>query len=140
MLTRMHSRLFVAGATLFVLTGIAHAVGQFAPSELGLGERALVAMMRATPAGSSSMTYWNILMDWGAMYGLMSLCFGLALFAVKRAGAEARVLRAFALVAAIAAAGQAAISLAYRTPPPVFLMAPAAVLFAIVAAGRDVRD
>jgi len=133
MTTRTLSRFYSAGSMLFVLTGIAHTIGQFAPSKPGLGERALISMMRNTGAGGSSMTYWNILMDWGAMYGLMSFCFGLALFAVKRAGAEARVLRAIARVAVLAAAGQATISLLYRTPPPAIFMVPAAMCFAVVA-------
>lgn len=135
-MSRTRSRLYAIGATLFLLTGIAHTIGQFAPSELGIAERTLVAMMRATGAGGSSMSYWNILMDWGAMYGLMTFCFGLALFAVRLAGADARSLRAFAQVAALAAAGQAIVSLIYRTPPPVFFMVPAAVMFAIVGATK----
>lgn len=136
-LSRLHARLFATGATLFVLTGIAHTIGQFAPSEPGFAERAVISMMRATHAGDSGMSYWNILMDWGAMYGLMSFALGVALFAARRAGAAAPVLRALAAVAAFAAAGQAAISLLYRTPPPAFFMIPAAVVLAVVALGRS---
>jgi len=135
-MSRTRSRIYNAGATLFLLTGIAHMIGQFGPSDPGIAERTLEAMMRATGAGGSSMSYWNILMGWGAMYGLTTFCFGLALFGVKLAGADANSLRAFAQVAALAAAGQAIISLIYRTPPPVFFMLPAAVLFAIVGARK----
>lgn len=139
MLSRTQSRLYVAGASLFLLTGIAHTIGQFGPSDPGLAERTLETMMRATGAAGSSMSYWNILMVWGALYGLMTFCFGLALFAVKLAGSDAKSLRALAQVAALAAAGQAIVALAFHTPPPVFFMLPAAVVFAVVGAHRAGR-
>lgn len=131
-LSLTHTRLYTAGTLLFLLTGLAHTIGQFAPSRPGFAERAVQSMMRGASAGDSGMTYWNIMMDWGAMYGLMSLLFGVSLLVVRRAGADARVLRALSRVAMIAAAGQAIISLFYRTPPPVFFMAPAAAVFAMV--------
>ena len=137
-LSRTHARLYLTGATLFILTGLAHTIGQFAPSRPGFAERAVQSMMRGATAGGSGMTYWNIMMDWGAMYGLMSLLFGISLVVVRRSGADGRVMRALARVAMFAAAGQAVISLFYRTPPPVFFMAPAAALFAIVGfRGRE---
>ncbi len=139
-LSRLHARLYTAGATLFVLTGIAHTIGQFAPSRPGFAERAVISMMRSTHAGDSGMSYWNILMDWGAMYGLMSFALGVALFAARRAGGGAAVLRALAAVAAFAAAGQAAVSLLYRTPPPAFFMIPAAVVLGLVGFGRPSRS
>ncbi len=121
-------------AVLFVLTGIAHTVGQFAPSPPDPATVAVVNLMGTTRLTGAAFTWWQVLMCWGALYGAMSFLFGVHALAVSRAcGGDLRVVRASAGVLALAAAAQSAIAIFYTTTPPAFFMIPAALLAAFAA-------
>jgi hypothetical protein len=137
-MTQVLQRRFVTGGgVMFVLTGIAHALGQFGPSQPSVAERATVAMMRATAV--SGMSYWDIFTGWGALYGWMSLAYGLLVLAVMRASREPAVARALARSGCIAALGQATVAIATHAYPPAVFMAPTALVlgFAGWAAVRE---
>ena len=139
-MSKAASRLYTTGAVLFCLTGIAHTIGQFAPSTPDAGSAAVEASMKDWVIPGSTFTYWNIMQCWGALYGGMTFLFGLGLLlAVRAAGGEPRVRRNLAAVGALAAVLQAAVALAYATPPPAFFMAPAAAALGVAALRGDGR-
>ncbi|MCE9628290.1 MAG: hypothetical protein K8R56_10295 [Candidatus Eisenbacteria bacterium] len=132
--TRTHT----TAGILFLLTGIAHTIGQFAPSPLDPGSAAVEAAMKAHVIPHSSFTYWNIMTCWGALYGGMTFLFGALMLAVGHWTAhDVRGHRCTAITGCIAALLQGGVAVALATPPPAFFMFPAAALLAISAwAGR----
>ena len=131
-MSRAASRLYTTGAVLFCLTGIAHTIGQYAPSTPDAGSASVEQAMQAWVIPGTSFTYWNIMQCWGALYGAMTFLFGVLLLWLGRlGGAEPRLRRAGATVGVLAAAVQAAVALLYATPPPAFFMVPA--MFALAA-------
>ncbi len=128
--TRTHT----TAGILFLLTGIAHTIGQFAPSTLDPGSAAVEAAMKAHVIPGAGFTYWNIMQCWGALYGGMTFLFGALLLAVGHwTDHDARGHRVTAITGCIAAALQAAVALLCHTPPPAFFMIPCAILLAISA-------
>lgn len=133
-------RLHLVGAILFILTGIAHLIGQYGPSDPDFVVDGVLAMMDRTHIAGSGFSLRDVMMCWGALYGVMSLLFGVnALATVRAAGGDIDVVRASARTAALAAVLQGIISLAYHTPPPAMLMLPAAMLMGL-AGFAHVRD
>ena len=132
--TRTHT----AGGILFLLTGIAHTIGQFAPDHSPLAVTA-ERTLRSYVISGAGFSYWDILQSWGALYGAMTFLFGALLLAVGHWTAhEPRAHRVTATTGAITAAVQASLALAFHTPPPAFFMIPCVVLFTISAAkGRE---
>lgn len=136
----MLRRLHLAGAILFLLTGIAHTIGQYAPGPPDRVVDGVTGMMRHARVAGSGFTLYDIMMCWGALYGAMSFVFGLhMLFVARAAGAALPVLRASARIGALAAVFQAVISLSYHTPPPAFFMLPAALLLGLAGYARVVE-
>ena len=133
-------RLHLAGAILFVLTGIAHLIGQYAPSDPDFIVDGVMAMMDRTHIAGSGFSLLDVMNCWGGLYGVMSLLFGVhALVTVHAARGDLAVVRASARTAALAAVLQAIVSLAYHTPPPAFFMLPAAMLMGL-AGFANVRE
>jgi len=133
-MSRASSRLHTTGSILFILDAIGHSIGQFTPGPPDPGSAAVEKAMRGFAIPGTSFTYWNVMQCWGALYGGMTLLFGILLLtSVRAAGGDPRVLRTSALVGAIAASVQAVVAIVYRTPPPVFFMVPAALCFAVAA-------
>lgn len=121
-------------ATLFVLTGVAHAIGQYTPGPTDPATVALVGTLNTTKLGGAPFTWWQVLMSWGAMYGAMSVVLGLHALAITRDCAyDARVIRSSARLLTVAAVLQSAIALFYTTTPPAFFMIPAAALAGLAA-------
>jgi hypothetical protein len=130
-MSKVPGRLHATGGVLFILCGIAHTIGQFAPDP---SDAPIERTMRAYVVPGTSMNYWNIMQCWGALYGAMTILFGVVLLAtVRAAGGDARVRRAAALAGAIAACAQVACVLVYATPPPAFFMIPAGALLLLAA-------
>ena len=69
-------RLHLVGAILFVLTGIAHLIGQYAPNDPDFVVDGVMAMMDRTHIAGSGFSLLDMMMCWGAIYGVMSLLFG----------------------------------------------------------------
>lgn len=133
-MSRASNRLHVAGGILFILDAIAHGIGQFTPGPPDAGNAAMEQAMRRFVLPGTSFTYWSILQSWGALYGAMTLLFGVLLLAsLQVAGGDPRVRRTTAIVGALAASVQAVLAIAYRTTPPAFFMVPAAICFALAA-------
>lgn len=125
-------RLHLVGAILFVLTGTAHLIGQYAPSDPDFVVDGVMALMDRTHIAGSGFSLRDMMMCWGALYGVMSLLFGVhALVTVHAARGDLAVVRASARTAALAAVLQAIVSLAYHTPPPALFMLPAAMLMGL---------
>ncbi|MBI5170092.1 MAG: hypothetical protein HZA61_11430 [Candidatus Eisenbacteria bacterium] len=121
-------------ATLFVLTGVAHTIGQYTPGPTDPATVALVRTLNTTKLGDAPFTWWQVLMCWGAMYGAMSFAFGLHALAITRDCAyDPRVIRSSARFLLLAAVLQSVIALFYTTTPPAFFMIPAAVLTGLAA-------
>lgn len=130
MLRHSHARLLhTVAAVIFVLTGIAHAIGQYTPGPTDPGTVAFVHQLTTTRLAGAPFTWWQVLMCWGALYGAMSLLLGVHALALTRACAhDPRVVRSSARVLAVAAIVQSAVAIFYTTTPPAFFMIPAAVL------------
>ncbi|MCC6650126.1 MAG: hypothetical protein IT348_03140 [Candidatus Eisenbacteria bacterium] len=132
--------LHTIAAVLFVLTGIAHAIGQYAPSAADPATDAIVRQLKTARLAGASFTWWQVLMCWGALYGAMSFLFGVHALAVTRSCAhDPRVVRSSARVLAVAAIAQSVVALFYTTAPPAFFMIPAAVL-CLIAGWAPARD
>ncbi len=130
-------RLHLAGSILFVLTGVAHTIGEYSPSRPDFRADSVLALMRHTKLGGADFTLFDVMMGWGALYGAMSLLFGVqALATVGAARGDLAVIRASARVGMVAAILQSAVSLGYHTPPPLFFMIPAAILMAVAGFAR----
>jgi hypothetical protein len=132
--TRTHT----TGGILFLLTGIAHSIGQFSADHSPLAATA-EQTLRSYIIPDAGFSYWDILQSWGALYGAMTFLFGALLLAIGHWTAhEPRAHRVTATAGAITAAVQATLSLAFHTPPPAFFMIPCVVLFTISAVkGRE---
>jgi hypothetical protein len=100
-MSKVPGRLHAAGGVLFILCGIAHSIGQFSSiSNSGPIERT----MRASVVPGTTMNYLNIMQCWGALYGAMTILFGVMLLATVRSSAgDARVRRAAAMTGVLAA-------------------------------------
>ena len=129
-MSKLPGRLHATGGVLFILCGIGHSLGQFSATKPGDGSVALEQSMRSTHIPDTPFTYWNVMQCWGALYGAMTILFGVLLLATA---GEARVRRAAAWTGVVAAAVQAACSLYFGAYPPAFFMIPAAVVLLIVA-------
>ena len=123
--------LHIAGSVLFILCGIAHSIGQFAPDP---HSAEIARRIRTFTVPGTPFNYWNVMQVWGALYGAMTLLFGVVLLACARASAgDPRVIRATSLIGAIAALVQFVFAVFYKTTPPVFFMIPAGALFLLAA-------
>ena len=123
--------LHAAGSVLFILCGIAHTIGQFAPDPHGeeIGKRIRTFLIPGT-----SFNYWDVMQCWGGGYGAMTLLFGVLLLATRRvSGGDPRMIRTTSLIGAIAALAQLGFSVAYKTSAPVYFMVPAGTLFLLAA-------
>jgi len=133
-MSKVPGRLHATGGVLFILCGIAHSIGQFTATPLGDTTRALERTMRTTVIPDTPFTYWNVMQCWGALYGAMTILFGVLLLASARAAAgSAGVRRATGIVGAIAAVVQAACAIYFNATPPAFFMIPAALLLLVAA-------
>lgn len=133
-LNKTATRTHTTGGILFLLAGIAHTIGQFAPSTPDPGSTAVETAMKQFVIPGADFTYWNIMQCWGALYGGMTFLFGALVLAVGHwTDHDLRGHRVTAITGAVAAALQATISLAFHTPSPAFFMIPCALLFVISA-------
>ena len=133
-MSKVPGRLHATGGVLFILCGIAHTIGQVSAVPLDGATRALEQTMRTSVVPGTPFTYWNIMQCWGALYGAMTILFGVLLLASALAAAgSARVRRTTGIVGAIAAMAQSACSLYFNATPPVFFMIPAAALLLVAA-------
>jgi hypothetical protein len=133
-LNKTATRTHTAAGILFLLTGIAHTVGQFGSSPADAGSLAVESAMKGHVIPGTSFTYWNIMTCWGALYGGMTFLFGALMLAVGHWTDHApRGHRATAITGCIAAILQSAVALACQAPPPAFFMIPAALLLAVSA-------
>ena len=139
MFTRSQLRWFhTSAATLFVLTGIAHTIGQYTPGPRDPATVEFVRALTTTKLAGASFTWWQVMMCWGALYGAMSLLFGVhALVVTRECDYDPRVVRGSARVLAVAALAQAVVAIFYTTTPPAFFMIPAALLAALAAFGSE---
>jgi hypothetical protein len=123
--------LHTAGSVLFILCGIAHAIGQFAPDP---HSAEMAKRIRTFTIPGTTWNYWDVMQVWGALYGAMTVLFGVILLASARAsGGDPRVIRTTSLIGAIAALAQFVFVIVYRTPPPLYFMIPAGSLFLLAA-------
>jgi len=129
-MSKVPGRLHATGGVLFILCGIGHSIGQFSAVPLDGATRTLEQTMKTGVIPGTTFTYWNVMQCWGALYGAMTILFGVLLLATA---GEARVRRAAAWTGVVAAAVQAACSLYFGAYPPAFFMIPAAVVLLIVA-------
>src|SRR5215468_8660561 len=105
-MSKVPGRLQTTGGVLFILCGIAHTIGQFAPDP---HSAEIAKRLRTFVVPGTMFNYWNVMQCWGALYGAMTIAFGVALLAVKRvSGGDARVIRATSWIGAVAAFVQAA--------------------------------
>jgi hypothetical protein len=133
-MSRASSRLHATGGILFILDAIAHSIGQFTTGPPDARGAAVENSMRELVISGTNFTYWNVMQCWGALYGGMTLLFGILLLAsLRAAGGDPRVRRTTAIIGAIAAVVQAVVAIAYKTTPPAFFMVPAAVCLALAA-------
>src|SRR5262245_45755001 len=130
-MSKVPGRLYATAAVLFILCGIGHTIGQYSPDVHG---EEIAKRLRTFTVPGTSFNYWNVMQCWGALYGAMTVAFGVAMLAVKRtSGGDPRVIRATSWIGAAAAFMQAAVSLFYATPPPAFFMFPACALLLFAA-------
>lgn len=121
-------------ATLFVLTGVAHTIGQYTPGPTDPATVAFVRTLNTTKLTGTTFTWWNVLMCWGALYGAMTFVLGLHSLAITRDCAyDPRVIRSSARFLMLAAIVQSVVALFYGTPPPAFFMIPAGLLAGLAA-------
>lgn len=132
--TRTHT----TAGILFLLTGIAHIIGQFAPDPSPLA-RTAEASMRGWVIPGAGFSYWDVMMCWGALYGATTFLFGALMLAVGHWTAhDPRGHRVTAITGCIAAVAQSVLAIAFHATPPAFFMIPAAILLAVSAwAGRN---
>jgi hypothetical protein len=125
-MSKVPGRLHATGGVLFILCGVAHSIGQFSSIS---SSAPIETAMRESVVPGTTMNYLNIMQCWGALYGAMTILFGVMLLATVRASAgDARVRKAAAMTGALAAIIQSVCVLVYDTPPPAFFMIPAALL------------
>jgi len=133
-MSKVPGRLHATGGVLFILCGIAHSIGQFSATELNDSAQTLERTMRTSLIPGTPFTYWNVMQCWGALYGAMTILFGVLLIASARAAAgSASVRRATGIVGVIAAIAQTVCSFYFKAIPPVFFMIPAALLLLVAA-------
>jgi hypothetical protein len=133
-MSKIPGRLHATGGVLFILCGIGHSIGQFSATPLDGTTSALERTMRASVIPGTSFTYWNVMQCWGALYGAMTILFGVLLLAAARASAgSAGVRLATGIVGVIAAVVQAACAIYFKTIPPAFFMIPAALLLLVAS-------
>jgi hypothetical protein len=133
-MSKVPGRLHTTGGVLFILCGIAHTIGQFSSLPLDDTGRTLESAMRSSTIPGTPFTYWNIMQCWGALYGAMTILFGVMLLACLRAsGGHPRVRRVTAVTGAIGAAVQSAGSWYFNAYPPIFFMVPAGALLLMAA-------
>ena len=135
---KLATRTHTTGGILFLLTGVAHSIGQFTldPSPLA---KSAEATLRGYVIPGAGFNYWDAVQCWGALYGGMTFLFGALLLAIGHWTAhEPRAHRVTATMGTIAALVQGVVALAFHAPPPAFFMFPAAVVLAISAVkGRE---
>ena len=114
-------RFYIAGTVSWLLTGIAHLLGQFATGRGDLTMRTVTALMRGTTVDKASgLDLYEVLECWGLYYGLMNLLMALLNVAVLRSiGRQAGGLRTMAGANALAGLVLLAASAFYRFPPPI---------------------
>jgi hypothetical protein len=133
-MSRASSRLHTTGGVLFVLTGIAHSIGQFTASAPDPASAAIEQSMRRLVIPGTTFTYWNIFQCWGLLYGGMTVLFGILLLVSARAAkGDPAVRHASALVGVAAALLQTVVSIVFKATPPAFFMIPAAIILALAA-------
>jgi len=139
-MSKVPGRLHATGGVLFILCGIGHSIGQFSAVPLDGASSALEQSMKTGVIAGTTFTYWNVMQCWGALYGAMTILFGVVLLASARAAAgSASVRRATGIVGAIAALAQAAGAIYFQATPPAFFMIPAALLLLAAASWREAR-
>ena len=137
-MSKVPGRLYVTGAVLFILCGIAHSIGQFTSTSFDPASADLERMMKTHVIPGTPFVYWNIMQCWGALYGAMTILFGvLLLVSLRASGGSPAVRRAAAITGVLAALAQAACSIYYKAIPPAFFMIPAAVLLLLAAMWRE---
>ena len=136
-MSKIPGRLYATGSVLFILCGFLHLIGQFTSRALDPGSLALERSMKAFVISGTAFTYWNIMQCWGALYGGMTIVFGVTLLAVVRASGDVRVRRTAARTGVVGALLQTVCTLYFRTPPPAFFMIPAGVVLLVVALWRE---
>ena len=133
-MSKVPGRLHATGGVLFILCGIAHTIGQFSSIPLSEAASSLERTMKTSIIPGTPFTYWNVMQCWGALYGAMTILFGVMLLACLRAsGGNPRVRRVTGITGAIAAAVQSASSWYFNAYPPMFFMIPVGALLLMAA-------
>ena len=130
----MRARAFyIAGTVFWLLTGIAHLIGQFGTGPGDFTMRTVTAMMHATTVDrASGLDLYEVLECWGLYYGLLNLLMALMNVAVLRSiGREAAGLRTMAGANALAGLVLLVASAFYRFPPPIICNALITISFAL---------
>ena len=136
-MSKIPGRLHATGSALFILCGLLHGVGQFTSRSLDPGSLALERSMKSFVIPGTAYTYWNIMQCWGALYGGMTVVFGVTLLAVVRASGDVRVRRTAARTGVAGAILQTVCAFHFHTPPPAFLMIPAGIVLLVVSLWRE---
>lgn len=130
-MSRVPGVLHYTGSVLFILCGVAHTIGQFAPDPHAAE---IAKRIKTFTIPGTSYNYWDVMRGWGAGYGAMTLFFGVVLLVSRRmSGNDPRMIRATSLIGALAALAQFVFAVAYKTAPPLYFMVPAGTLFLLAA-------
>jgi hypothetical protein len=125
--------LYIAGTVFWLLTGIAHLIGQFATGPGDLTMRTVTSLMHGTTVDKASgLNLYEVLECWGLYYGLMNLLMAVLNVAVLRSiGRDAGSLRTMAAANAFAGFVLLVASAVYRFPPPIVCNALITISFAL---------
>ncbi len=131
----MRKRLFIAGSIGWMLVGIAHLVGQFAPQGPDPKFDSLAAGLRDYVFDTwPRFTLLDAFMSWGLLFGTLSLFAGAQnLMLVRLAGGDEAKLRAPALLNLVGLVALIAGSAAYHAAPPLMAYSVVFVVFLLAA-------
>lgn len=124
-------RWFLFGSLLWLLTGIAHGVGQFVAGQ-DAAYRRVTAVMKGYAIVPERFTFFDFMQEMGVW--ICVLCVFVAVLAFVTAqvsGEDPPALRAFASVHAAGGAVLSAISFAFGFPPPAIFFLLIALSFAL---------
>lgn len=124
-------RWYLAGSALWLLTGLAHGIGQFAGNDRDLGWKLVVAAMRGYAIVPGRFTLYDFLQNLGLWACAMLALLAVLGFVTLRVTESPRALRALAAVNALGAATLTAISAWFGFPPPIVCFALVTLCFAL---------
>jgi hypothetical protein len=124
-------RWYLFGSLLWLLTGIAHGVGQFVAGT-DAPYRSVTAVMKGYAIVPGRFTLFDFMQEMGVWVSVLCAFVAVVGFVTARvSGEDPPVLRALALVNVFGGAALSAISFAYGFPPPAIFFLLIALSFAL---------